>query len=133
MKIQLDFQDSLLQGKDKEHLLGLMVSFLDILDDILSQRIRASALSHFYRERLNRNERKLLQLFFEKNIERIREKTRKTHNVSESKYLKESEVPEVFLEIFSYFQNSVVSTRATEVSSGSKAGTTTEKESGRNE
>jgi hypothetical protein len=100
---------------DSEHLKGLVVSFLDILDDILIRRSPVSTLTHFYQERLNKNERKLLQVFFEKNIERMTKKRQKDLSESGSTNSEESQIPDEFQVILRFFQQKVVvSTHATE-------------------
>lgn len=125
-KIILEFNDSLLRGKDPEHLNGLLVSFLDVLDEILLRRKPVSLLSQFYQERLDKSERKVLQLFFEKGIESLlRKAKKKSTSVHESLEPKEIIIPEEFQSILEYFQSEVVSTQAIKSRQSPKAGETT--------
>jgi len=104
MNITLEFNNSYLQRKDPEHLKGLLLSFLDVLDDILLRRRNATYLVQFYQERLDKNERKMLQIFFEKNIERLSRRKNLDPSVSESLDLEDSKLPLEYQEILEFFK-----------------------------
>jgi len=125
MNITLEFNNSYLQRKDPEHLKGLLLSFLDVLDDILLRRRNATYLVQFYQERLDKNERKMLQIFFEKNIERLSRRKNLDPSVSESLDLEDSKLPLEYQEILEFFKKSVVSVQTTGPHQSPKVGETT--------
>lgn len=57
MSIVLKLADH--KAKD-QHLNGMLLSFFSALEDIVTQRKRASLLNHFWRERLSKEDKRLL-------------------------------------------------------------------------
>jgi hypothetical protein len=48
----------------QKHFQGILVSLFDILDDILMNRVRSTKISHLFRERLKKDEKRMLSILF---------------------------------------------------------------------
>lgn len=130
MILNLTFKDSRLED---EEIVGLLTSFFDVIEQIHDRERKASYYTHFYQERLNKNDRIVISRFLNYVISSLTKENSnfKKNNPSSSGKgsIDESEISllsnRFFLKIRQEGQK-VVSTLAKESSSGHlKAVTTT--------
>lgn len=98
-------------GKE-EHWKGLWISFYSLLSDVFLRKSKMSVISFFDRERLSRDERKLLIFGFQNFIKQL-----EYQSIKESLQESSSEVdviPEQFVKLFSFFSQTRFSNPTTD-------------------
>jgi len=95
-------------GMKPEQVNGLLLSYLTAVAEVTEGHRKASFLSHFYKERLNRFERKKLILVLNHLISQLAEQGSKKVHLLSSVDPQESKLPDEFAEFLLYFQRSSV-------------------------
>lgn len=92
-----------LSGMKDEQVNGLLLSFLSAVTEVTEGKRRASYLSHFYRERLNRFEKKKLLLLLETLISQLSKEQRGDHELVASSNWTPG-LPKEFSKYFQFFK-----------------------------
>jgi hypothetical protein len=93
-----------ISGMKQSDIRGLLLSFLTTVTEVTEGQRKVSYLSHFYRERLNRFEKKKLILILNHFISQLSEENGKTQ-IRSSVDSQEERIPKHFSDFFQFFQN----------------------------
>jgi hypothetical protein len=121
MKITIDIPQ--IPSNQTDHWNGVLLSFFNVVEEILHRKRRASFLIHFFQERLEKSERKKFLLILSKIISQQSKTINKKQFQEIRGSMDSDEIPGVFKEKISFFQRGV-SELARVPHQGPKAGPT---------
>lgn len=92
-----------ISGLKPDQVEGILLSFLSAAIDVFDGKRKTTYLIHFYRERLDRNERKKLTLILEHLCKQLT-KDNVGHQLQGSAAVEDQRLPKVFADFFLTFQ-----------------------------
>jgi hypothetical protein len=121
MKISIDIPQ--IPKSQNDHWNGVLISFFNVVEEILQRKRKSSYLIHFFQEKLKKDERRKFLLILNKiNLQLSKKEDKKQfHRIKGS--TEEVEIPGEYLEKFHFFQRGV-SELATVPHRDPKAGST---------
>lgn len=93
------------KGMSEDQVRGIMVSLISVVAEVGAKKRKSSYVHHFFQERLDRGERRNIQIFL--SLLQTQFQKRKIHfdsNMITAEFHKENEIPEKFTRIFNSFQ-----------------------------
>jgi hypothetical protein len=124
MKITIDIPQ--IPSNQTDHWNGVLLSFFNIVEEILLRKRRASYLIHFFQERLEKDERRRFLLILGKITLQLSKKVNKKQFQEIRGSVDSDEIPSVLMLKFNFFQRGV-SELAKVPHQGPKAGPTPDK------
>jgi len=91
-------------GMKSEQINGLLLSYLSAATEVTEGKRKVSYLTHFYKERLNKFERKKLSLILDHLISQLAKEGNKESHLHASTDSQELQLPEAFAKFFQFFQ-----------------------------
>lgn len=102
----LKFEIQGIPKKQEKHWKGILLSFFTTIEEVLSKRRKASYLTHFFQERLDKGERReFLRILAKLNLQLVKETQEIQTNVLAS--TENSKIPIRYQKIFNTFKDGV--------------------------
>lgn len=102
MANQINLRILVPHGTKEDHFVGLFLSFLDAVSEVTEGTKKASFLTQFYKERLNKLERRLLSGALGQLLKQL-SKMNEKEQLDESSQFHEDKIPKVIIDLFHSF------------------------------